>query len=196
MDEGPAVGAEHEDAVGGIDEAHAGGEENGEDEDGPDRQALRRLRGGNSEQADLGGGVEAQAEEESERIHLPAAVDGADEGAYEAADPTHLLEGGVEGFFRVAAAATAPKVLATLRQHEEVDGGDGEEENGGTSAPIRPPRWTIPGKRAWMPAAVTAMPIERPMTIVEWPREKKKPTRAGRWPSCMSLRVTLSMAEM
>ena len=33
-------------------------------------------------------------------------------------------------------------------------------------------------------------------TMVEWPSEKKKPTATGRLPSCISLRVTLSMAEM
>ena len=33
-------------------------------------------------------------------------------------------------------------------------------------------------------------------TIVEWPREKKKPTLIGRFPSAMSLRVVLSIAEM
>ena len=33
-------------------------------------------------------------------------------------------------------------------------------------------------------------------TIVEWPREKKKPTLSGRWPSVISLRVVLSIAPM
>ena len=33
-------------------------------------------------------------------------------------------------------------------------------------------------------------------TTVECPREKKKPTPIGRWPSCSSLRVVLSMAEI
>src|ERR1700733_5399078 len=38
--------------------------------------------------------------------------------------------------------------------------------------------------------------IESRMTIVECPSEKKKLTSNGRLPSCMSLRVTLSIAEM
>ena len=33
-------------------------------------------------------------------------------------------------------------------------------------------------------------------TIVEWPSEKKKPTLIGRFPSAISLRVVLSIAEM
>ena len=33
-------------------------------------------------------------------------------------------------------------------------------------------------------------------TIVEWPSENQKPTLSGRLPSCISLRVVLSIAEM
>ncbi len=44
------------------------------------------------------------------------------------------------------------------------------------------------------------MPIANPAasrnTTDEWPREKKKPTLSGRWPSVISLRVVLSMAPM
>ena len=42
----------------------------------------------------------------------------------------------------------------------------------------------------------TAIATESATTTVEWPSEKKKPTPTGRLPSCMSLRVTLSMAAM
>ena len=44
-----------------------------------------------------------------------------------------------------------------------------------------------------MPIASTAA---RPNTTVECPSAKKKPTLRGRWPSAMSLRVTLSIAPM
>ena len=33
-------------------------------------------------------------------------------------------------------------------------------------------------------------------TIVEWPSENQNPTLSGRWPSRISLRVVLSIAEM
>ena len=33
-------------------------------------------------------------------------------------------------------------------------------------------------------------------TTVECPSEKKNPTLSGRWPSCMNLRVVLSIAAM
>ena len=48
----------------------------------------------------------------------------------------------------------------------------------------------------WSAVAVTAIAIESRTTIVEWPREKKKPAATGRFPSCISLRVTLSMAAI
>ena len=39
LDEGPAVSAEHKDVVGGVNERHAGGEEDREDEDGAERKS-------------------------------------------------------------------------------------------------------------------------------------------------------------
>ncbi len=48
----------------------------------------------------------------------------------------------------------------------------------------------------WRLMIVTAMTIVPRSRTSEWPMEKKKPTVAGRLPSCMSLRVTLSMAAM
>ena len=44
--------------------------------------------------------------------------------------------------------------------------------------------------------AATASPAVSPKTIVEWPREKKKPVPSGRFPSCSSFRVVLSIAAM
>ena len=44
LDEGPAIGAEHQHAVGGVDQRHAGGEQRRENHDRPDRQALAPLR--------------------------------------------------------------------------------------------------------------------------------------------------------
>jgi hypothetical protein len=37
------------------------------------------------------------------------------------------------------------------------------------------------------------MATEAIITIVEWPSEKKNPTATGRWPYCISFRVTLSI---
>ena len=44
--------------------------------------------------------------------------------------------------------------------------------------------------------AAKVMPTPTATTIVEWPKEKKKPLPSGRLPSAISLRVVLSMQEM
>ena len=44
--------------------------------------------------------------------------------------------------------------------------------------------------------AAKAIPTVSATTTVEWPSEKKKPTPTGRFLSCMSFRVTLSIAEI
>ena len=46
---------------------------------------MRRDAGGEREQADLAGGVEAEAEEDPERVHLPARIDAVDDAAEEEA---------------------------------------------------------------------------------------------------------------
>ena len=65
-----------------------------------------------------------------------------------------------------------------------------------TSVPATAPKVLNASKWSCSAVAVTAMAIESPTTMVEWPSEKKSPTPTGRWPSCISLRVTLSMAAM
>ena len=64
-----------------------------------------------------------------------------------------------------------------------------------TLVPMRPPiSWKV-GMSLTMPAEI-AIRIDRATTIVEWPSEKNRPTPTGRWPSCISLRVVLSIAAM
>ena len=61
--------------------------------------------------------------------------------------------------------------------------------------PIIPPiacRFSI----LFIAVAVMAIKIVRATTIVEWPKEKNRPTPTGRFFSCSSLRVTLSIAEI
>ena len=43
---------------------------------------------------------------------------------------------------------------------------------------------------------IAAIAIVKATTTVEWPSEKKNPTPMGRRPSCINLRVTLSIAQM
>ena len=62
--------------------------------------------------------------------------------------------------------------------------------------PTIPPILSNESNRSLIATEVNAMATESPTTMVEWPSEKKRPTPTGRLPSCMSLRVTLSIAAM
>ena len=62
--------------------------------------------------------------------------------------------------------------------------------------PIKAPASLKAAKRSLSAPAASAATIAAKTTTVEWPRAKKKPTATGRLPSCMSLRVTLSIAAM
>lgn len=64
------------------------GEEDGEDEDEPDAGALDGLDAGDAEDGDLRGRVEAEAEDETEGVHLPRAVDGPEELPEDAGEDT------------------------------------------------------------------------------------------------------------
>ena len=132
FDVSPAVGSEHEDVVGGVDEGHAGGEERGEDEDREEREAFGGFGGGEAEQADFGGGVEAEAEEQAERIHVPAAADHAEDGAEESSEEAATAEEDVEVFVDVGLAATNGfEGAEDGAEDDEVRDGDGEEKEGG-----------------------------------------------------------------
>src|SRR3954451_8753820 len=65
---------------------------------------------------------------------------------------------------------------------------------------MRPPYLCRPESSSASPAPTDLSPRPssrvRRNTTDEWPREKKKPTLIGRWPSGMSLRVVLSIAAM
>ena len=58
------------------------------------------------------------------------------------------------------------------------------------------PTFCICGRLVRTKAAEIATSMESAKTTVEWPREKKKPTATGRFPSCINLRVVLSMAAI
>ncbi|HLI21512.1 MAG TPA: hypothetical protein VKV32_10370 [Stellaceae bacterium] len=51
-------------------------------------------------------------------------------------------------------------------------------------------------KRVCNSVAASATPAEASATTEAWPSEKYSPTPTGRYPSCISLRVTLSIAAM
>ena len=61
---------------------------------------------------------------------------------------------------------------------------------------MTPPTAFIESKRDVSADAANATPTDMRTTIAEWPSEKKRPTPTGRWPCCISLRVTLSIAAI
>ena len=65
-----------------------------------------------------------------------------------------------------------------------------------TLVPMTPPTAFNDSKCDVSAAAANATPIDISTTMAEWPSEKKKPTPTGRWPCCISLRVTLSIAAI
>ena len=71
LEERPAVGPGHQHAVGGVEQAHAGGEQHRQDQDRVPGQHERRRPGREDQQGDLGGGVEAQAHQQPDRVEVP-----------------------------------------------------------------------------------------------------------------------------
>lgn len=68
------VQSHHQRAVERVEQAHARGEEDREDEDEPEGGALGSAEGTEPEEGDFGGGVEAEAEEDAEGVHFVGAV--------------------------------------------------------------------------------------------------------------------------
>ena len=162
-------------------------------------QPVRACAGGDAEQADLGRGVEAEAEQQAQRVHVPAALDQAEQRPEQAAEQAALAEQQVEVLLDVGAAALDRVEGAVDRdEDEQVGGGDGEQEQRRDRGADRCRRRSLNASK-WLcsAAAVAAMTMERAHDhggMAE--REEEAGARAGGWPSCISLRVTLSMAAM
>ena len=75
LEERPAVGPRHEDAVGGVEQAHPRREEHRQDEDRVPGQDEGGRAGGQHEQGDLRGRVEAQPHEQTDRVEVPGLAD-------------------------------------------------------------------------------------------------------------------------
>ncbi len=65
-----------------------------------------------------------------------------------------------------------------------------------TPVPITPPNSLKPSNLASSAPTDSATSSDAATTTVEWPNAKNIPTATGRLPSCISLRVTLSIAAM
>ncbi len=131
LGQGPVVDAEHQHVVGGVDQRHAGRKQHREHQDRRERHAFRRLRGGDAEHRDLAGGVEAEAEEEADRIHVPAARHQPEHRAAHPGDEAALIEQRVDVLLvdRVA----LPQAAIGLEDRDEdrdVHRRDREQEEG------------------------------------------------------------------
>ena len=127
---GPAVGEVHEAAVEGVEEHHAAGEQERQGQHGVIGQALDRGVSGRRQQDDLGGGVEADAEDQADEVQLPGVVDGLHEPAEEAVHQPARLQLGLEFLLVVGAAAHVAEDLEDAHQHDQVQHGDQVQEPG------------------------------------------------------------------
>src|SRR6201996_6719891 len=131
LGERPVVGEVHEAAVGGIEEAHPCGEKDRQREDRVERQAARRPGGGPDEERDLGSGVEAEAEQEADRVHLPRRVYPACEGAEEAVHQAPVVQLLFEGGVVVGSMPHLPEDLQDADQDHDIERGDQEQKKAG-----------------------------------------------------------------
>jgi hypothetical protein len=108
-----------------------------------------------------------------------------------------LAEDQVQVFIhKLAAALDVLKGAVNRNEDDDVGGGDGQQEKCGNGGSDDSPDGSKELNRFLSATEVRAIATDKPKTMVEWPREKKKPTATGRLPCCISLRVTLSIAAM
>ncbi len=92
----------------------------------------RANRAGEHEEADLGRGVEAKAEQEPNWIHLPAPVDGPEQPTEDASEEAALVEHGVDIVLAVdTAVGQLAEGLHDLDEDDDVDDRHGEAEERG-----------------------------------------------------------------
>ena len=114
-----------------VHQRHARGEKRRENHDRPDGQSLRGLRRGNAEQADLRRGVEAEAEEKADEIHLPAMIDQAKRERKIRPKKPRLARIRLRSSSSIRRARLDSLESALDRgQNHEIDDGDGEEKEG------------------------------------------------------------------
>ena len=162
-----------------------------------ERCAVARLHRRNAEQRDFGRGVEAQAEQEADRKHVPAFGDEAEQRSENAGEEATIVEENVEILLDERLAALhRPEGAVDRHEDDDIEDRDGEEEQRRDAGADDAADRLEESKREVSAAAAKATPIDINTTTAEWPSEKKKPTPTGRWPCCMSLRVTLSIAAI
>src|SRR5713101_7841836 len=87
----PAIGTQHQHAVSGVDQRHAGGEQRGENQQRPTGYRIRRLCR-EPEQTDLARGLEAESKQQANRIKMPALRNKAEERFENSREPAALMQ--------------------------------------------------------------------------------------------------------
>jgi hypothetical protein len=198
--ERPAVGEVHERAIDRVEQAHPCRKQDREAENGIPRQSRRARAAGDDEQGDLGRGVEAEAEEHPDRVHLRRFRDRPGEPSKEAVHETTTAQRGVERLLVVGAGPHLAKHPHDAHKDREVEGRDDVQEPPETPVPMvlvtacncELPLFTGPSS-ARTPTEIRNASAK---TIDECPSENQNPTDSGRLPSDISLRVVLSIAAM
>ena len=130
LGERPAVGEVHEEAVQRVGQHQAAGEQERQREHGVVRQPLDRRVSGGGEQHDLGGGVEADAEDQAHQVQLPGVPDRPGEPAEEPVHQPAGLQLRLEFGLVVGAPPQVPEDLDDAGQHDQVQQRDQVQEAG------------------------------------------------------------------
>ena len=111
--------------------------------------------------------------------------------------PAALLQQRINILFRYAIAALdQPKGPVYAAQYDEICDRDDKEKQRRRRCPDDAADLAIRDELSLSAFAVSATASEASTTTVECPSAKKKPTATGRFPSCINLRVTLSIAAI
>ena len=133
-----------------------------------DRKPLAGFDGGDAEKPNFGRGVESQAEEQADRIHLPTAVDQLEKRPEKASDEAAPIEHLVDASLVVGfAAARAAKRANDIDQHDQVDRRDQQKKVAETLVPTSSPARCSAGSWPLTIEAATAIPTVSAITTVE-----------------------------
>ena len=128
LEERPAVGPRHEDAVECIEQAHPGREQHGQHQDGIPGQRESRRSSGQYQQRHLRRRIEAKAHEQPHRVEVPGLAHPAHDPGEDPRQEAAVLELPLEfGLIEVAAAHPAEH-LGDAHRGEQVRQPDQDEE--------------------------------------------------------------------
>src|SRR5216684_88289 len=91
LDAADHQGTQHQHAVSGVDQRHAGGEQRGENQQRPTGYRTRRLRR-EAEQTDLARGLKAESKQQANRIKMPALRNKAEQRPEHSCEPAALMQ--------------------------------------------------------------------------------------------------------